>query len=169
MKKKKKTTIVQIAGEAGVSIQTVSRVINNRHDVAPEPRQRILESIARHRYQPNAVAQSMASRRTKILGLVAPDFSEFSAARIAAGAQATAQQLGYFFILTSNRPGEEQEPGYVQLYRGGYIEGLLYFALTLEADYPALIQLSEQGLPIIAAAQRFPDLNVPIVDHDNVK
>jgi LacI family transcriptional regulator len=111
----------------------------------------------------------MASRRTKILGLVAPDFSEFSAARIAAGAQATAQQQGYFFILTSNRLSDDKEPAYLQLYRGGYIEGLLYFALTLEAENPALIQLCEQGLPIIAAAQRLPHLNVPIVDHDNVK
>jgi len=67
----KYSTIQHIADLAGVSIQTVSRVINNRPDVAPATRRRVQEVIDRLGYQPNAIARGLVQQRTHTIGVVA--------------------------------------------------------------------------------------------------
>jgi len=73
----KHVTIKQVAESAGVSIQTVSRVLNNRPEVSPETRQRVQEIISNLGYHPFAFARGLASQRTYTLGLVASDFSDY--------------------------------------------------------------------------------------------
>jgi DNA-binding LacI/PurR family transcriptional regulator len=64
--RKKRVTIKRVAQEAGVSTQTVSRVINNRPDVAPETRQRVQEVIEELSYHPSAVARSLIQQRSSV-------------------------------------------------------------------------------------------------------
>ena len=85
-------TINQVAEEAGVSIQTVSRVINNRYDVAAETRQRVQEAINRLGYQPNAIARGLASRRSRTLGLVTYDFNDHFFTQVVTGAEVVAHR-----------------------------------------------------------------------------
>ena len=66
----RRVTIKQVAQEAGVSTQTISRVINDRPDVAPDTRQRVLAVIDRLGYQPSALARSLIRQRTHTLGVV---------------------------------------------------------------------------------------------------
>jgi LacI family transcriptional regulator len=68
--KSKRKTIKEVATAAGVSTQTVSRVINNRPDVAPETRLRVQEIIQKSGYQPSALARSLIQQRSYILGVV---------------------------------------------------------------------------------------------------
>ena len=67
------TTMKRIAGELGVSITTVSKVLNNREDIGHATRARVLAKVAQLGYQPNAVARSLTLRRTHTLGVVIPD------------------------------------------------------------------------------------------------
>jgi LacI family transcriptional regulator len=71
----RKPTIRDVAAAAGVSYQTVSRVINDSLRVAPDTRRRVLEVIEELGYQPSAVARGLASRRTHTLGLITQDFT----------------------------------------------------------------------------------------------
>ena len=68
--------MIDVAERLGVSIQTVSRVINNRPDVSDETRKLIQSAIQEMNYQPHAAARSLASKRSYTLGVVASDFSE---------------------------------------------------------------------------------------------
>lgn len=68
----KKVTIVDVAKEAGVSISTVSRVINQNTPVAEETAQRVWEVIERLQFNPNAAARKLASKRTNTIGLIVP-------------------------------------------------------------------------------------------------
>src|SRR6266404_1477658 len=67
------TTMKRIAGELGVSITTVSKVLNNHADISEATRTRVLAKVEELGYQPNAVARSLTLRRTHTLGIVIPD------------------------------------------------------------------------------------------------
>ena len=70
---KDRVTIYEVAKAAGVSLATVSRVINNQSHVTPETKRKVEETIARLGYKPNALAQGLATNRTTNIGIVIPD------------------------------------------------------------------------------------------------
>jgi len=92
-------TITQVAREAGVSTQTVSRVINNRPDVSPQTRERVEAVISRLGYQPNAIARSLIRRRSHTLGVVATGLEYFGSSRTLVGIERAANQLGLSLLL----------------------------------------------------------------------
>jgi LacI family transcriptional regulator len=96
---KKQITIKQVAQEAGVSTQTVSRVINNRPDVAPETRQRVLEVIENLGYQPSALARSLIRRRSHTLGVVTAGLEYIGPSRTLSGITDQAEAMGYSLLL----------------------------------------------------------------------
>ena len=69
----KRVTIADVAQEAGVSMMTVSRAINNKEGISEETRQRILEIAERIGYHPSGVARALATNRSRAIGLVIPD------------------------------------------------------------------------------------------------
>lgn len=95
----KSVTIVEIARECGVSVATVSRVLNGSAPVAEEKRARILEAIARHRYTPNAFARSLVSRQSMTLGVLIPDIANPYFSSMFTAFEAAAQEAGYSVLL----------------------------------------------------------------------
>jgi LacI family transcriptional regulator len=93
-------TIKQVAQAAGVSSQTVSRVINNRPDVFPETRQRIQHIIDQLGYQPNAIAQSLIQRRSHTLGIVASGLEYYGPSTTVVGIEQKANELGFSVLLS---------------------------------------------------------------------
>jgi DNA-binding LacI/PurR family transcriptional regulator len=96
---KKRVTIKVVAKEAGVSTQTVSRVLNNRVDVAPETRQRVKDVIQRLGYHPSAVARSLIQQRSYALGVVTAGLDFHGPAQILNGITQSAEALGYCLLL----------------------------------------------------------------------
>lgn len=99
MAKGKRITIKQVAHEAGVSTQTVSRVINERPDVAPETRQRIQQVIERLGYQPSALARSLIHQRSFTLGVVTAGLKYIGPSRTLNGIVGQAEEMGYALLL----------------------------------------------------------------------
>ncbi len=99
-------TIREVAAEAGVSHQTVSRVINDNERVSPETRAKVEAAIESLGYSPSAIARSMAKGRTGILACIAPNLTDYTFARIIQGAEQEARQHGYF-LLSASAPDEE--------------------------------------------------------------
>jgi LacI family transcriptional regulator len=92
-------TIKQIASLAGVSTQTISRVINGRPDVSPETRKRVQEIIDRHGYKPSAVARSLIQQRSYTLGVVTAGLKYFGPSLILHGITDQAEELDYSVLL----------------------------------------------------------------------
>ncbi len=92
-------TIKEIARETGVSVQTVSRVINKRPDVSPETRASVEAAIAQHGFQPSAVARSLVRRRSQMIGVIAAGLKYFGVAQTLNGAAEEAEASGYSIIL----------------------------------------------------------------------
>jgi LacI family transcriptional regulator len=99
MNRNRRATIKQVAEAAGVSTQTVSRVINDRPDVAPETRERIKEIIADLNYQPSALARSLIQRRSYVLGVVTAGLKYIGPSRTLNGITNKAEELGYALML----------------------------------------------------------------------
>ena len=92
-------TIYDVAREAGVSMATVSRVVNNNPNVKPQTRKKVYEAIERLGYRPNAVARGLASKKTTTVGVVIPDISNSIFAEIARGIEDIANMYHYNIIL----------------------------------------------------------------------
>ena len=99
MPPRKRWTIKEVAEAAGVSTQTVSRVLNNRPDVAPETYQRVQQIIAETGYSPNVFARSLTQGRSHILGVVAFGLEYFGPSRILTGIEEQAAEMGYSISL----------------------------------------------------------------------
>jgi len=96
----KKATIRQVASVAGVSIQTVSRVLNDHPYVADETRQRVLEAISQLEYRPDAIARSLINGRSSTLGVVVAEIEHYGPNRLLVGIEKQTAALGYSLSLS---------------------------------------------------------------------
>ena len=94
-----RATIKEVASVAGVSTQTVSRVINERPDVSPETRQRVQEVIKKLSYQPSALARSLISQRSHTLGVVTAGLRQIGPSRTLSGITSAAEESDYSILL----------------------------------------------------------------------
>lgn len=161
-------TIAEVARDAGVSSQTVSRVINNRPDVAPETRQRVQQVMNRLGYRPSAIARSLASKHTHTLGLITADFSDYFFTQVIAGAEVEARKRGYFFMLGSTERNPQDEPEYIRLLTERHVEGILFARPSAEPDHRHLLDLLHDEVPVVTTAYHLPGANLTVVDVDNV-
>ena len=99
----KRATIKHVAKVAGVSTQTVSRVINDRPDVAPETRLRVQQVIEDLNYQPSALARSLIQQRSYTLGVVTAGLRLIGPSRTLNGITGKAEELGYAILLEELR------------------------------------------------------------------
>jgi LacI family transcriptional regulator len=94
-----RATIKEVASAAGVSTQTVSRVINERPDVSPETRRRVQEIINELRYQPSALARSLIRQRSQTIGVVTAGLKYIGPSRTLSGISSVAEEAGYSLLL----------------------------------------------------------------------
>lgn len=94
-------TIRDVARNAGVSHQTVSRVINGKEDVLPETRALVEAAIEQLGYRPNAIARSMARGHTRTLACISPNLTDFTFASVIEGAEVEARKHDYFLLSSS--------------------------------------------------------------------
>jgi LacI family transcriptional regulator len=92
-------TIKQVASAAGVSTQTVSRVINNRPDVSPETRENVQSVIEQLGYRPSALARSLIQQRSHTLGVVIAGLRFIGPSRTLSGITSAAEEKGYALLL----------------------------------------------------------------------
>ena len=103
------TTIYDVARVAGVSMATVSRVVNGNANVKEKTRQKVLEAIAELDYRPNAVARGLASKRTTTVGVILPTITSTYFAAITRGVDDIASMYKYNMILANSDNDVEKE------------------------------------------------------------
>src|SRR5262245_18642427 len=163
-----RVNIRRVAHEAGVSPQTVSRVLNNRPDVAAETRVRVQQIIAQLGYHPSAIARGLSSRRTHTLGLITTDFSDYFFTQVIAGAEAEARQKGYRFMLGSTERNPQDEPEYIRLLTEHQVDGIRFARPSTEPDSRHLVDLLRDGVPVVTTAYHIPGESLTVIDVDNI-
>jgi DNA-binding LacI/PurR family transcriptional regulator len=101
-----RVTIREVASAAGVSMQTVSRVINERPDVSPETRRRVKNVIEKLGYRPSTLARGLIRQRSNTLGVVTAGLGYFGPSRTLNGVTNAAEKAGYY--LTVFYQGQEK-------------------------------------------------------------
>jgi len=162
---RRRATIRDVAARAGVSHQTVSRVINRNPNVAEPTRERVLSAIRELGYVPSPMAQGLISNRTHSLGVVTDDISDQFFARAVAGAEAEARRRGYYLMIGSLEP-DEDELGYLRLMLERRVEGLILARPSVPIPIEHLVPARSAGIPLVALAlSELPGFTV--VDVDN--
>jgi LacI family transcriptional regulator len=121
----KRHTIREVAARAGVSVATVSHVINGSHYVSPELTQRVLEAIRELDYVPNKVARALTRRAIPLLALIVPDISNPYWSCVARSVQDVTDRHGFSVIVCSSDGLLEREVRFLQSL-SGWISGLIF-------------------------------------------
>lgn len=123
---KKTATIKDVAKEAGVSIATVSRLLNGLDGVAPDRAARIRAAVDKLQYQPNSMARALKVRESRSIGLIIPDIENPFFPALVRGVEDAAQQSGYAVILcnTDGKPAREEE--YIKFLYQKQVDGILF-------------------------------------------
>jgi LacI family transcriptional regulator len=164
---KKQPTILDVAEKAGVSIATVSRVINGTSPVANETTQRVQDAIRELAFVPRAAARVLASRRTETLGLLLPEIGSAFYSPLLRGIEAEAQATGYDLLIhaTSHIPHASTPVAHRPLGEHN-TDGLIVF--TQSIDEKELSRLHSISFPTVLLYQTPPSsLNIPSVTIEN--
>ncbi|OFW11187.1 MAG: hypothetical protein A3H96_26855 [Acidobacteria bacterium RIFCSPLOWO2_02_FULL_67_36] len=139
----------RIAGELGVSITTVSKVLNNREDIGHATRARVLAKVAELGYQPNAVARSLTLRRTHTLGIVIPDLMHSFFVEIVAGLEAAVSARGYGLLLCSSNENAKKERAELDMLRQRQVDGIVLASANASGNSDLLRDLTGLGIEIV--------------------
>lgn len=160
-----RVTIADVAHAAGVSAQTVSRVINGKGEISSATRQLVNEVIERLGYRPSSIARSLATNRTQTLGLVVPDIANPFFPQIARGAEDVAREHGYTVFVCNTNEDPQQELAVLRLLEDKRIDGLMLCSsrlpdstlLPLLAAHPAAVVVNRAVPPDVAGVVRVDD------------
>jgi LacI family transcriptional regulator len=145
----RQTTMKRIASELGVSITTVSKVLNNHADISQATRDRVLARVEQLGYQRNAVARSLSLRRTHTLGIVIPDLMHSFFVEVINGIEPVASVRGYGLLLCSSSEDAGKERSDLEMLRGRQVDGIVLATANASGNTDMLLQLTKQGTSLV--------------------
>ena len=151
----KRVTIEDVARAAGVSRQTVSRAINDRGEISPQTRSRVLQVAEEMSYRPSSIARGLATRRTRTLGLVIPDIANPFFADVARGVEHVAYAEGYNVFLCNTEEDPQREFAVLQSLEEKRVDGVVLCSSRLDdgelrtvvARHPAVVLVNRRLEP----------------------
>lgn len=158
-------TIRDVADQAGVSMSTVSHVINATRFVSDEKRNRVLEAMQALSYRPNSLARSLRRQRSFTIGVVVPDSSNSFFADIVRGIEDVGFDLGYTVTICSTDGRLDKEDAYVNNLIDRQVDGVVI--VVAGPSVSSLRLLLDHGIPTVVVDRDVPDVAVDSVVVDN--
>ena len=161
-------TIKEVATAAGVSTQTVSRVINKRPDVSPETRKRVQTVIEELKYRPSALARSLIQQRSYTLGVVTAGLRFIGPSRTLSGITKAAEEKGYSLLLKELPEFDTTDVTPIfQALHDRHVDGIIW-AVAEVGDNRNWInhRFLETSIPMVYLAME-PRQDIPVVSIDN--
>ena len=143
--------IKQIAEAAGVSVATVSRVLNHPENVAPKTREKIQKIIDEEEYTPNWFAQGLNFKRTRTIGLILPQNINSANMEVANAVEEVARQKGYITLICNMDKDPRREKEYLDQLITRKVDGLILLYSTLNEEYASWIE--EENVPAVLIGQ----------------
>ncbi len=158
-------TIQDVAQQAGVSISTVSRVINNSAVVNPEVAARVRAVIQALDYRPNSAARTLRVQHSKIIGLLISDIQNPFFTGLIRGVEDVAQLNGYSLILCNSDEDPQKEQQYVEVLCAEHVAGAI--VVPTREHLRALRRFRDSHIPVVAVDRRVDDREIDAVLVDN--
>ncbi|MGB7116171.1 MAG: LacI family DNA-binding transcriptional regulator [Anaerolineales bacterium] len=154
-----------VAQVAGVSVTTVSHVINNTRPVSDELRTRVTEAMQELGYQTNILARSLRKGETLTVGVILPDSANPFFAEVARGVEDTSFMNGYSVILCNTDSNLEKERIYTDVLVKKQVDGILFIAAGLSTEN--IQSLLDREMPLVIVDRQVPEVNVDCVLTNN--
>lgn len=161
-------TLREIADRAGVSVGTVSNVINGTAAVSAERRERVLAAIRELDYQPNHVARSLKLKKTRMLGMVISDITNPFFPQLVRGAEDAALKNSYLLITFNTDDNVEREKRVLSVLRQRRVDGVLLVVAPNAGDDGHIRGILDSGMPIVCLDRLPAGIEVDSVSVDNV-
>ncbi len=159
--------IYDVAKRAGVSVATVSAVVNNSAYVSPPLRQRVEIAVSELSYNPNLLARSLAQKKTLTLGIVIPDITNPFYPDVVRGAEDKAKQEGYTILLGNSDNRRDKEEIYLSLFLSRRVDGILLFKGFEDMSSDFLARLQGSDTPVALVGRRYERLETDCVVADD--
>ncbi len=157
--------IKDVARAAGVSVSTVSRVINNSASVVPEKRKVVLEAMEQLNYQPNTLARALVSNRSDCIGLLVGEIESPFFGQLMAGVHRVVMEAGKHVIVTAGYHQEDQERSAIRFLQERRCDALVIHSKALpDAE---LIKLFEGSTPVFLVNRLVPGWESRCIYLDN--
>lgn len=150
-----------VAKEAGCSVTTVSRVINNHGYLSKKTKDKVFAAMHKLNYQPNSLARSLQGKKIKLIGLIFPNIINPFFAELVQDVDEQLFKKGYKVILCNAGRDKKKEHEYLQMLQANQVDGIIAGAHNLGID-----EYEQSGLPIVSFDRKL-SKNVPIVSSDN--
>ncbi|HWJ73079.1 MAG TPA: LacI family DNA-binding transcriptional regulator [Kaistia sp.] len=160
------TTLRDVARHAGVSIGSVSTVINNTAPVSPALRAKVLLAIEELGYVPDAVARSLKMGRTRTIGLILPDITNPHFAAIASAIEIACDAAGYSLLLCNTMDNPTKELRDLRLMRTQRVDGVILVPGAGDADYVGELKRAV-SVPVVLIDRTLPGFDFDAVVLDN--
>lgn len=155
----------QVAERAGVSVATVSRVLNRSGNVAPELRERVLAAVSELGYQPSALARGLRTQRTETVGLLVPQIDHPFFGTLTFHLEKELFERGYRCFACSAEELPAKEEAYLEALVRQQVDGCL---IVPTSDAPVAVgRLHDRGVPLVLLDRDVPGLDVDRVHTDN--
>ena len=159
-------TIKDVAKRAGVSISTVSRVINDSKPVTDEVKQRVLDVIKETGYIPNPLARSLVTKKSQLIGVIVPEVSDSFVNEILNGIEEIAKMYDYEILLANTYSDKEQELKSINLLRAKQVEGIVMISWKVEKEHVDYMQ--RLGIPASYISKTAREYDIHTVSTSNI-
>jgi len=153
-------TINDVAEKAGLSVTTVSRVLNNRGYISEKTRQKVYKIMEELDYQPNEIARSLLRKRSNVLGLIIPSVSHPFFGQFANAVEYYAYERGFKLLLCNSLQDPKKERDYIEMMKRHRVDGIIMGSHTLEVE-----EYKNLNHPIVTLDRKIDD--IPYVSSDN--
>lgn len=161
-------TMRDVAERAGVSVTSVSHVINQTRVVSDEVRERVQTAMNELGYQPNALARSLRRKETYTIGVIMTNSADPFFAEITRGVEDTCFEQGYNIILCNSDSDLDKELFYTNILTKKRVDGILFLAAGGKST-AHIRTMQERGTPLVVIDRVIPDLAVDSVLIDNAR
>lgn len=158
-------TIKDVAKLAGVSISTVSRVINDSKPVSPEARRKVIDAIDKLEYKPNEIARSLVTKKSNLIGVLVDDIGSYYVAQTVRGIEEVGRMHNYDILLSSSYGNQKTEMKYIQLLMRKQIEGIVLLSEIVNEEVIKYIE--SYKMPYVYLNRYFNIPELPTVSLDN--
>ena len=152
-------TIRDVARQAGVSVATVSRVLNNNPKVKPHLQTRVEQAMQDLDYQPSALAQGMRSQTAQVIGLILPDIGNPFFTSLARAIEDAAHENRYGLLLCNSDEDPEKEQIYAEIMLAQRVAGVILVPASMDLCEP----LQTRDIPLVCVARPIPECPVDTV------
>ena len=168
-KENKSPTMKDVARLAGVSISTVSHVINKTRYVEPETREKVYEAIKTLGYRPNILASSLRKRVTNTIGLIISNITNLFYPEVVRGVEDLLAKYNYNLILCNSDENVEKEKNYIEVLFSRRVDGLIITPSKSSETRENLDLFREKNIPVVLVDRKIEGLEEDVVLADNIE